>query len=444
MLSVPISLSAHEWLSRILGPPDTYTPLYKRHRYLNHKNLREDLDPIFEALAEPEIPRGCVATLARRSGIPATTLRTWRKKLSKDRTWRPSREGYAFNHRIFTEEQEAILLDRIQARFLQRGLYYSDADFKVDALAFREELIAQHEALFEIDPTHTVPKIPEFACSPSFIKHFRRRHALSLRRPRPRKRPRVTEGEIQAFILRVQTLMAEFPPNRLVNIDETNWRTVAPGTLTWAEKGAESVHCYVQNDEKEGVTVIAGITAAGEKLPLTIIGRGKSTRCLAGFQLSPEVWSDRSESGWTTSEIMSRYLRQLRNVLFPEGPVVVILDAYAAHRTEATRETARGLGIELVFIPPGATDRLQPLDRRIFGVLKAHARRSWRSYYHATEGGKMTRPMIARALQDAWDRITPSTVESAWDIYDPSWGDDQSDQDDDDEEYRDSPDFERE
>jgi hypothetical protein len=49
--------------------------------------------------------------------------------------------------------------------------------------------------------------------------------------------------------------------------------------------------CYrIENDEKEGITVIAGVDAAGGKLPLTIIGNGKTPRCLSGFNLLPEVW----------------------------------------------------------------------------------------------------------------------------------------------------------
>jgi transposase len=67
----------------------------------------------------------------------------------------------------------------------------------------------------------------------------------------------------------------------------------------------------------------------------------------------------------------------LREEHYPTGPLVVILDVYPAHRTDAIRGMALALGIELVFIPPGCTDRLQPLDRRVFGVVKAYARQQW-------------------------------------------------------------------
>jgi hypothetical protein len=38
------------------------------------------------------------------------------------------------------------------------------------------------------------------------------------------------------------------------------------------------------------------------------------------------------------------------------------------------KKYAEDLGIHLLFIPPGLTDEMQPLDRFAFGVMKAHGR----------------------------------------------------------------------
>jgi hypothetical protein len=72
------------------------------------------------------------------------------------------------------------------------------------------------------------------------------------------------------------------------------------------------------------------------------------------------------------------------------------LDTYSAHRSAEVREMARLWGIDLVFIPPGCTDQLQPLDRRVFGVLKAYARQIWRTRYHGTGAQKVIKPMVTR------------------------------------------------
>jgi hypothetical protein len=196
--------------------------------------------------------------------------------------------------------------------------------------------------------------------------------------------------------------------------------------MTWAHKGVESVQCHIDNDDKQGVTVIAAVDATGGKLPLTVIGKGKTPRCLAGYQLPLDVHTSVSESGWTTNDVMCGYFGMLRRELFPEGPLVVILDTYSAHRSREVREVAQLWEIELLFIPPGCTDKLQPLDCRVFGVLKAYARKLWREQYHASHGGKTTRPMMAANLCVAWRRITEGLVQDAWSIYyedEPAWKD---------------------
>jgi hypothetical protein len=83
--------------------------------------------------------------------------------------------------------------------------------------------------------------------------------------------------------------MEQYPLDRIRNIDETNWRAVAAGFLTWAPAGAETVNCHIGNSEKQGVTAIAAITAAGEKSPLTVIGKGKTNRCLQAYGLPEDV-----------------------------------------------------------------------------------------------------------------------------------------------------------
>jgi hypothetical protein len=54
--------------------------------------------------------------------------------------------------------------------------------------------------------------------------------------------------------------------------------------------------------------------------------------------------------------------------------LVLIWDAFSAHRDLTVSETATRLNIQLIFIPPGMTDKLQPLDHRIFGYLTARAK----------------------------------------------------------------------
>jgi hypothetical protein len=301
--------------------------------------------------------------------------------------------------------------------YVNKGLYYSDSDFKLDCLKFYHRINAG-----------AMPPPSDFKASRHFIQSFRYRHRMRLRRPSLKRRRVASREEIDQFVARVQSLIEQYPAERILNIDETNWRAVAAGFLTWAKAGTESVQCQIDNDEKQGVTAIAAIDFAGNKLPLTIIGKGKTERCLKGYDLPPEVWTSTSETGWTTSDVMCWYFACLREREFPEGPIILLLDCYSAHRCNLVRAAAQQWGIELVFIPPGCTNLLQPLDRHVFGVLKAHARKLWRVQYHSSHGGKTTRPMMAGNLVEAWKRITPEVIESAWDCYEVNWSEDLSDQ----------------
>jgi hypothetical protein len=425
--------TVESWLANIFPSGGTEFPLYKRGPYQHHKDNRLALEPIFRALSG-YIPDGGLSRLAGRVGLKVTTLSCWKRMLARDPTWRPSRDAYALPHRIFTDAQEARLLGRIFCEYLYKGFFYCDEDFKIDALKFHQEIFndLEERASYSQNDFEALAKMRDFKASDSFVHDFRARHRMALRRPSMKRRRRVTEEEMEAFIHRAQELMRGVPAERIVNLDETNWRSVAPGFLTWATRGAESVPCIIDNDEKEGITVIAAIDAAGSKLPLTIIGKGKTPRCLAALNLRAAVWTATSISGWTNSEVMCRYFELLRVHLDPDGPLVLVLDTYSAHRAEAVRAAAAIWNIELLFIPPGCTDRLQPLDRKVFGVLKGYARQLWRQQYHDSHGGKTTRAKMASNLIEAWDRIAPHVIESAWSIDTNDWGVNSSEDDEED------------
>jgi hypothetical protein len=286
----PAATFDHELLASYVAKPwATSLPLeflpnltvYKRPGYKKHKDRLDDLEWLFKIL-QREVGYGSIAKLSKWTKIPESTIRTWKAKIEDDPTWRPSRKAYSDAKHIFTDVQEERLLTEVMSSFLEKGLYYSDSDFKVDALRFHQKLIEEAEAEALATGRTDPIVVPPFKCSPHFIASFRKRHIMSLRRPRLTRRPTTNDAQIQAFVERVRELIRDTPRERIINIDETNWRTVAPGFKTWAVTGAESVHCTVDNDDKQGVTVI---------------GKGKTRRRLAGFELPREVWGNIANRG---------------------------------------------------------------------------------------------------------------------------------------------------
>jgi hypothetical protein len=77
---------------------------------------------------------------------------------------------------------------------------------------------------------------------------------------------------------------------------------------------------------------------------------------------------------WTTENLISAYIEWLHHEVAKDCLCVLTLDTSPSHRTDLVVATAEANDVELLFIPAGATGRFEPLDRRIFGELKARAR----------------------------------------------------------------------
>ena len=71
------------------------------------------------------------------------------------------------------------------------------------------------------------------------------------------------------------------------------------------------------------MTVIASITASGEKWPLMLIGKGKTDRCLKSYELTDEVWCAHSQSVWSTETVILEYLDKVADKM--KGPCCLII-----------------------------------------------------------------------------------------------------------------------
>jgi hypothetical protein len=72
-------------------------------------------------------------------------------------------------------------------------------------------------------------------------------------------------------------------------MDETSWKFLNAGKTTLAERGAEGVQCKFSVDEKVCATAIATVNAAGERLPLWVLAKGKTERSEHKYQEIEEL-----------------------------------------------------------------------------------------------------------------------------------------------------------
>jgi hypothetical protein len=168
----------------------------------------------------------------------------------------------------------------------------------------------------------------------------------------------------------------------------------------------------LEENEKESFTILAVITAARTKLPLSLIVSGK-TEALEESHFGDGGYRrmDHCEPGWTTCGTFHRWLAWLRGGYDDGQSIWLILDCYPVHRQEAMKQWPAELGINLLFILPGLTDELQPLDRFVFGAMKANCR--WMYRVQVAEEGMMNKQVAASFLIRAWERINKAILDDA-------------------------------
>ncbi|KAG2220621.1 hypothetical protein INT45_014051 [Circinella minor] len=119
--------------------------------------------------------------------------------------------------------------------------------------------------------------------------------------------------------------------------------------------------------DKSGITVALTVHADGSDFrePL-IIGKSLNPSCFAasyGFSLYFA-----NKIAWMTSNIFKTYLKRFdRTMVYQQRHVLLLLDNFSGQRCDYTPEN-----IKILYSPPNATTRLQPLDARIIQCFKSH------------------------------------------------------------------------
>jgi hypothetical protein len=213
----------------------------------------------------------------------------------------------------------------------------------------------------------------------------------------------------------LNAVQSQYPPTKIFNCDETSWKYLLAPQKVLAYKGTETVKIRCDVDEKKCITAMGTITASGDKLPLWIISKGKTPKCLEKFgQTTTEILSF-TESGWCTEELFLNYLEWLSQSA-ANAPLALVLDIYPTHRTERVKTFASEHSIQLLFVPAGATGRLQPLDYRIFGELKQRARKPYKQIAFRTGTLKASDAEVLNVLRKSWDQVSKENVIKAWKV----------------------------
>jgi hypothetical protein len=130
-----------------------------------------------------------------------------------------------------------------------------------------------------------------------------------------------------------------------------------------------------------------------------------------------------SSSGWTTTAPFLHDLHRLRSQYQDAALIDLVLDFQSVHCCETSKACTLRMCIMLHFIPAEWTDELRPLDRDIFGTLKAICRRLLDPHCHAAQDASVVKANIARFLLEAWDVLELRVFEKGLAVSEDEVGD---------------------
>jgi hypothetical protein len=217
--------------------------------------------------------------------------------------------------RIFKGREETGIAEYIRANLITPRRLFSPEGFRNLVLDRYLEKYAESETP------------PDFNCARPFISGFMTRNRFSYRRQHFKRRPSASTEEIEAWIAWLSELLQRYDNNLIINCDETSWRLFPDNILTWWQTGEDEVSTFIQGDEKDCLTVLATISASGNKWRLFCMAKAKTAR-VEESQIGDvgNHWKAHSRSGWMITETFADYLRHLRVYSGTDQIIILICD----------------------------------------------------------------------------------------------------------------------
>lgn len=207
-------------------------------------------------------------------------------------------------------------------------------------------------------------------------------------------------------------------PESIWNMDETGLQLDVKPRKVVAKKGTKNLHSRTSGN-RESITVIACVNAAGKYIPPQVIVKGKTCKSLMGFNTESAPpgtnWSF-SDSGWTKQGLAKLWFERtfLKNIGL-HRPQLLVLDGHDSHNFLELIEMAIQNEIHIVEMPSHTSNWLQPCDRTLFKPLKDYYRSTAQDLMGQFPGIITCRSNFAGLFASAWERaMTPDNIISGF------------------------------
>ena len=223
--------------------------------------------------------------------------------------------------------------------------------------------------------------------SNGWLKWFRKRHQqLSLRTMQGLEQARayhLCEQNVRSFYVNLEEVYKahSYTPDRIWNCDESGANASRSGNgLVIARKGCRNVHAIVP-DEREWLSVLACVNAAGQHVPNFYILRGKRVMRNYIEQAKSGATMAMQPKAWMTSYLFAKWIEQFilcikrRSSISASERHLLILDGHGSHVTLEVVLEAQRAGLDLLTLPSHTSHALQPLDLSVFKPFKTYFRK---------------------------------------------------------------------
>lgn len=249
-----------------------------------------------------------------------------------------------------------------------------------------------------------------FRASNGWLQNFKKRHELVFRK---------VCGESASVdndvCVQWKDTLAEvtggYKPEDIYNADETAlfFKCLPDKTLSF--KGDK---CHGGKASKHRLTLLLGVNSTGtHKLKPLIIGKSAKPRCFKNVTSFPTDYMS-NKKAWMTCDAFTVWLRNLnKEMKKKKKKILMFIDNCSAHG-----DIPNLSNIQIKFLPPNSTSKLQPLDQGIIRCFKSNYRKEVVQQFLADiERQTPTNINVLDAMwmaTKAWSKVTETTISNCF------------------------------
>lgn len=151
-----------------------------------------------------------------------------------------------------------------------------------------------------------------------------------------------------------------------------------------APRGCKNVYNIVNNNEKENITTLVTVNAAGCLAPSLVVFKGASLPDNAAAFAPLNFSFGFTENGWMVAKLFFEYIANIFEPWLTEHnilrPVILYVDGHVSHLTLHLSKFCSEKQIIIIALPPNATHIMQPLDVGFFRPLKIQWQKEYKEF----------------------------------------------------------------